>query len=328
VVSFYSAAVRRAACIAVAIAIATTAAGNAHAAPPRHRIVLADPDPELLSAVRSTLAPWKVEVIVDEPPPADDAEARARAEALSARFVVWRRERALVVFDRDLDTAEERESAAGPLDAVDAAGAALTVKTLMRLPPPPPEEEPIVPVAPAGAPGRELRGQAEFATRIARGSTTEIGGRLVAAVLVRPLPQIEWRLGVAVDLGSPASVQRAGFKGTWTDWAVLALTSFTLHHRALEIEPQLGAGLMRSSFEGVDMTVGRHEHATVVMVRAGVTARRRFGRWTVGGALALDRNFGTPTYTRLGSSATIFQVPAFAAAVGVLAAADFGGAGW
>lgn len=318
-------AVRCAACLGIAIAIAVTATGNARAAPAQHRVVLADPDPELLLAVRSTLAPWKLEVIVDEPPPADEDEARARAESLRARFVVWRRDGALVVFDRDRDAAEERESAAGPLDPVDAAGAALTVKTLMRLPPPPPEEAPI---APAAAPGPELRGQAELATRIARGSTTEVGGRLVAAVLVRPLPQLEWRLGLAGDLGSPASIHRAGFKGTWTDWAVLALTSWTFHHRALEIEPQLGAGLMRSSLEGADMSSSRHEHAAVVVLRAGVAARRRFGRWTLGGALGLDRNVGTPTYTRLGSSAKVFQVPAFAASIGVLAAADFGGTGW
>ncbi len=317
----------RAACLGIAIAIAVSAAA-ARAAPAQARVVLADPDPELLRAIRSALAPGKLEVLVDEAPPADELEAELRAGELSARFVVWRRGGALVVFDRDRGSAEERESVAGPLDAVDAAAAALTVKTLMRLPPPPPppEEPPlIVPVAP---PAPALRGQAAIATRIARGSTTEIGGRFVGAVLVRPLPLFEWRLGLAGDLGSNATVQRAGFKGTWTDWAVLGLTSWTFHQDRWEIEPQLGAGVTRSSLDGTDMSGGRHEIATLGLLRAGVVARRRFGRWTVGGAVGADMILGTPTYTRIGSSAEIFKVPAFAAALGVLAAADFGGAGW
>ncbi len=316
----------RAACLGIAIAIAVFPAG-ARAAPAQARVVLADPDPELLRAVRSALAPWKLEVVVDESPPADELEAETRAGERSARFVVWRRRGALVVFDRDRGSTEERESAAGPLDAVDAAAAALTVKTLMRLPPPPPPED-APPDVPGAPPAPELRGQAAFATRIARGSTTEVGGRFVPAVLVRPLPRFEWRLGLAGDLGSTSTVQRAGFKGTWSDWAVLGLTSWTFHQDRWEIEPQLGAGVTRSSLDGSDMSGGRHESATLGLVRAGVAARRRLGRWTLGGAVGADMILGTPTYTRIGSSARIFKVPAFAAAFGVLATADFGGAGW
>jgi hypothetical protein len=316
--------VLRVACLGIALALAASAA-DARAAPAQARVVLADPDPELLRAVRSALAPWKLEVLVDEAPPADELEAEARAGELSARFVVWRRQGALIVFDRDRSSTEERESTAGPLDAVDAAAAALTVKTLMRLPPPPEDGSPDLTSAP---PAPELRGQAAFATRIARGSTTEIGGRLVAAVLVRPLPRFEWRLGLAGDLGSAATIQRAGFRGTWRDWAVLGLTSWTFHQGRWEIEPQLGAGVTRSSLDGTDMTGGRHEIATLGLVRAGVAARKRLGRWTLGGAVATDMIVSTPTYTRIGSSAEIFRVPAFAAAFGVLAAADFGGTGW
>lgn len=317
----------RVACLGIAIAIAAFPAG-ARAAPAQARVVLADPDPELLRAVRSALAPWRLEVVVDEAPPADELEAETRADERSARFVVWRRGGALVVFDLDRGSTEERESAAGPLDAVDAAAAALTVKTLMRLPPPPPPPEETPPDMPGATPPPELRGQAAFATRIARGSTTEVSGRFVAAVLIRPLPPFEWRLGLAADLGSTATIQRAGFKGTWSDWAVLGLTSWTFHRGRWEIEPQLGAGVTRSSLDGTDMSGGRHERATLGLVRAGIAARKRLGRWTLGGTFGADMILGTPTYTRIGSSAQIFRVPAFAAALGVLAAADFGGAGW
>ncbi len=318
---------RRAACLGIAIAIAAWAARGARAAPARDRVVLADPDPELLLAVKSALAPWKLEVLVDRSPPADELEAEARADALRARFVVWRRGSALVVLDRDRGSTEERETAAGALDAVDAAAAALTVKTLMRLPPPPPDEEP-PPIEPGAPPRPELRAQAALATRVALGSSAQVGGRLIAAVLVRPLPQLEWRLGLAGDLGSSSTVQRAGFKGTWSDWAVLAVTSWTFHREVWEIEPQLGAGLARSSLEGIEMSEGRREAATLGLVRAGVSVRRRLGRWTLGGTAGLDLVLGTPTYTRFGSSAEIFEVPAFAAAIGILGGADFGGAGW
>jgi hypothetical protein len=230
------------------------------------------------------------------------------------------------VLDRERGAPEERDTAEGPLDPVGAASAALTVKTLMRLPPPPPEEPAL------GEPGEqrrlELRGQAAIAARLARGSTTEVSGRILPALFVRPLPQLEWRLGLGADVGSAATVQRASFKGTWSDWAVLALTSWTFQLAAWELEPQLGAGVARSSLDGTEMSAGRHEAATLALLRAGVTARRRFGRWTVGGLVNADRILGTPTYTRVGSSAQIFEVPGFALALGALIAADFGGAGW
>lgn len=316
----------RLACLGIAVAVAVALPGGARAAPPEDRVVLADPDPELLRAVQSALAPWRLEVVVEEGPPTDEAAAEARARARTARFVVWRREGALVVFDRDRGAIEERASAAGPLDAVDAAAAALTVKTLMRLPPPPPPPEEPPPIGPPIArPGLAVRAQAALAVRIARGSTTEVGGRLVAAALVRPLPRLAWRIGAAVDLGSPARVQHAGFQGTWTDWAVLALASWTFHRAAWEIEPQLGAGVTRSALDGTQMFSDRRERATLGLLRGGVTMRRRAGRWTFGGTVGADWIPGTPTYTRAGTSARIFEVPGVAAVLGVLAAADFGG---
>ncbi|HWO17545.1 MAG TPA: hypothetical protein VNO30_02175 [Kofleriaceae bacterium] len=340
--------------IAIAVAIAALAPGGVRAAPappqpaahPQERVVLADPDPELLRAVLSALAPWRLEVIVDDVPPADKAAAKERATRMDARFVVWRRGGALVVYDREHDATEERATTKGRLDAVGAAAAALSVKTLMRLPPPPPEGGDGtgtgtddgtgtgtgtgggIAVAPAARPGPSLRAQAALATRLATGSSTELGGRLALAVLVRPLPRLGWRIGLAGDLGSSTSIQRAGFKGTWSDWAVLALTGWTLRLGAWELEPQLGGGVTRSTLEGIEMSGGRHERVTLGFLRAGAAGRRRFGRWTVGAAVGADWILGTPTYTRTGSSAEIFKVPPFTLALGVLGAADFGGSVW
>lgn len=300
----------------------------ARAAPEPDRVVLADPDPELLRAVTSALAPWRLEVLVEETAPADDADAEVRARASEARFIVWRRGGDLIVFDRDRRSTEQRAGTVGPLDAVAAAGAALTVKTLMRLPPPPPDpDQPPPPPPPPAERGVELRTQATFATRIARGSETDFGGRLIAAVLVRPSARFGWRFGAAGEIGTTAEVKRAGFKGTWSDWTALALASWTYTRAPWELEPHLGGGVTRSTLEGTDTSSGRLERATLGVVRGGVAARRRSGRWTIGASLDLDLLLGTPSYTRMGSSAPVFDVPAYAFALGLVAAADFGGAG-
>jgi hypothetical protein len=316
--------------LALVIALAVHALAPPHtavAAPARDRVVLADLDPELLRAVTSALAPWRFDVIVEATPPADDADAEARARASDARFIVWRRDGELIVFDRDRRSTEHRTGTVGPLDAVDAASAALTVKTLMRLPPPPPPETDPPPPPPPTEGGIEVRGQAALAARIARGSETNVGGRLIAAVLVRPWARHGWRFGAAGDIGTPAEVQRAGFKGTWSDWAVLALASWTGARAPWEIEPHAGAGVARSTLEGTQMSDGRVERATLGLVRGGVAIRRRAGRWTFGASVDLDVVFGTPTYTRVGSTAQVFGVPSYAVALGVVAAADFGGPG-
>lgn len=102
------------------------------------RVLLADTDPELQRAVRAALAPWRLEVVIEtEQRPTDATHAQAIGDAQTARFVVWREGTDLVVFDRERGEAEHRGAPSGALDPASAAAAALTVKTLMRLPPPP-----------------------------------------------------------------------------------------------------------------------------------------------------------------------------------------------
>ncbi|HEX7840230.1 MAG TPA: hypothetical protein VF469_22285, partial [Kofleriaceae bacterium] len=96
----------------------------ASAAPsPRRRVVLADPDPELRHAMEQALAPWRLDVVIEGPPPTDDGAARERADADTARFVVWRDGGELVVYDRELGSLERRASRAGVLDPPTAAAA-------------------------------------------------------------------------------------------------------------------------------------------------------------------------------------------------------------
>lgn len=302
--------------IAVVLAIA---AATAVAAPTSARVVLVDPDPELLRALSTALAPWKLEVIVDVVPIGEEPPAQ-RAASHDARFVVWRDHSELVVYDRERDEVERREARAGALDPIGAAAAALTVKTLMRLPPPP--EEGVVEPVPPVARGPELRVQAGLASRITRGSETGLGARFAGAALVRPWASRGWRFGAALEVGTIAAVQRAGFKGSWSDWSVQAVAGWTHPIGAIELEPYVAAGIVRSHFYGDEMSIDRDESATFATVGAGAWVRWRYGMWSVGGVAGVEAMPGTPTYTKTASSTVIYEVPSIAALFGLVIAAD------
>lgn len=120
-----------------ALGILLLACAIVHAEPGKSRIVLADPDPALRAAVERTLSPWRIEVVVERTVPTSRAKADDLARSRDAHFVVWREGGELVVLDRRRKSMDHREARVGSLDAIDAAAAALTVKTLMRLEPPP-----------------------------------------------------------------------------------------------------------------------------------------------------------------------------------------------
>jgi len=303
------------------LVIAGWSATDATSAPAaRQRVVLADPDPELRHAMEQTLAPWHLEVVIEQSPPADATMAQQRADADTARFVVWRDGAALMVYDRELGFTERRGSRSGVLDPPTAAAAALTIKTMMRLPPPPPVEGP----PPAGTidAGLELRIQAGAATRIAYGITTDVTTRLGGAVELRPWATSGWRFGVTGDGGSATSVSRAGFRGAWSEWSVLVLASWTYVRDAWEFEPHAAAGIRRSGLEGVETNLVRRATATVPTLRGGLWVRWRLARWTFGAALDVDASFGTPTYSKTGSQAEIFQVPGAGVELGGMIAVD------
>ena len=301
---------------------ATSAARSAPTA--RQRVVLADPDPELRHAMEQALAPWHLEIVLEGSPPTDAAMAQERADSDTARFVVWREGAELVVYDRELGFTEQRTSQSGVLDPPTAAAAALTIKTMMRLPPPPPpppsETGHPVPVKPAEP--FAVRIQAGVATQIARGSETDITARFGGAAEVRLWSGTGWRFGVAGDGGTAASVDRASFKGTWNEWTVVGLASWTCTLDAWEFEPHAGAGVRGSTLDGTEMSGVRSESVMLPAARGGLWVRWRAFRWTFGAAFDVDGSFGTPTYTKTGSPAEIFQVPGVAINVGAVVAVD------
>ena len=304
------------------------------AAAPEPRVLVADSDPELARAIEKALAPWRL-VVIAEPTVPDEAHAHARADAVDAQFIVWREQDQLVVYDREHGTSERRAMPAGALDPVSAAAAALTVKTMLRLPPL--ERAPAAPGLRGGgvttvAPpdddgGPELRLQVGAGARLAHGSQTDLGGRAMLAVLVRPSPIRGWRIGVAGDLGTPSNVSQGGFKGTWVDRAILAIASWSWTNDRIEIAPALGAGVSLSRLDGELGTIPRTESATLPLFRGGLTVRWLVGRWSLGASLEADAVVGTPTYTKdpgMGMPTTVFEVPGFAGVVGLFVAADFG----
>jgi hypothetical protein len=290
----------------------------------RQRVVLADPDPELRHAMEQALAPWHLEIVIEGPSPTDTAMAQERADADTARFVVWRKGDELVVYDRELGFTEQRSCQAGVLDPPAAAAAALTIKTMMRLPPPPPPSEAVPPASPEGPVGSsfEVRLQAAIATRITHGNDTRITARFGGAAEIRPWAGSGWRFGVAGDSGTATAVSQASFKGTWSEWTAFGLVSWTYLRGAWEFEPHAGAGIRRSRLDGSETTGVHNERATLPSARGGLWVRGRVSRWTFGAALDVDGSFGTPTYSKTGAPAEIFQVPGVGAELGAVVAVD------
>ena len=279
------------------------------------RVVLADPDPELLRAITSSLAPWRLEVVVDREPPRSTGDAQRRAEQRSARFVVWRRDGDLVVYDHARGAAAHREGKLGALDPIDAAAAALTVKTLMRLPPP--EAPGTVTVD-----GRPIvRLQIGLAARFADPGTA---ARFAGLISIRPWSTTGWGFGVAGDLGTATDLQQAGFRGTWSERAVLAVVSWLHERGAWRIEPFVGAGLARSSLSGTAMRETVEDSDLLGAVRGGVLGALHTGRWSLGLSLVIEGVTSTPTYTRPGASAVIFEVPAVGVTSGVFVGTELG----
>ena len=312
---------------ALALVIAGSWSAIATAAPAaRQRVVLADPDPELRHAMEQVLAPWQLEVVIEGPPPTDTAMAQERADADTARFVVWREGTELVVYDRELGFVERRDSQAGVLDPPTAAAAALTIKTMMRLPPPPETAPP--PAAPPPEPGVEFRLQAGLATRLthASGTDTSTGtdaiARFSGVAQIRPWAAWGWRFGIAADAGGATAIDRASFKGTWSDWAVHGLVSWTYAIGRWELEPYAGGGVRRGSLDGTEMQDPRSESALLTSARGGVWVRFRLARFTIGAAFDLDETFGTPTYNKRNSPADVFQVPATGVELGAVIAVE------
>ena len=292
------------------------------------RAIVADGDVQLRAAIADSLRPWLIEVIAAASAPADQAAATQQASDAGARYVIWREGAELVVLDREGDRIERRAAPAGTLDALAAAAAALSVKTMLRLPPLPPgtviDKPKPVPPPPETADGVELRVTALAGSRFEYGLDSNVALRFGGAFGLRPWRDLGWRFGAIGDGGASATVDQAGFHGRWTNWSVLALASWdvALDDR-WELGPWLAFGFEHSTMTGTQMMTPRTEEAFAPALRGGATARYRIDNWFVGGQLAVEGLLTNTTYTKLDSAAQVFEIPRIGAVLSVIVGIDF-----
>ena len=284
--------------------VAVPASAAAHT-----RIVLADRDPELANALKSSLAPWEVELFVDPEPVPDDAAAIDRSDRWHARFVVWREGAHVVVFDRDRAQADRRDAIEGAFDPATAMAAALTVKTMLRLPDDQRRH-------PADESALDLRVAIGGGGRIA---FTDGGGtaRQSDAVMVRV-----WRdlwLGMGVQYGTSIAVARASFAGKWNDVDVDAIAAWSIHlAERFELVPAIGIGLAFSHLSGEEGKDPRDESATDLGLLTTIAVY-----WHVAphlhvlGEVGLHITPSAPSYERADGKQMVFQAPEASIGLGI-----------
>lgn len=268
----------------------------------RPRVVLDDPDPELAHALVTALGPW-ADVVV------------GRRDAEDARFVIWRERDELVVEDRANQRTERRAVPEGAFDPVSGAATALTVKTMLRLESTPPD------VALASEPSLRL---ALAGGAVASSAPT---ARAEVAAAIAPWDGV-LRFGLAAMVTGDASIDSAGFKGTWSTWAVAATASYAFVRERWELEPAVALGVSRGALQGEESSVARSEHATLLRLRGGAIGRYRLGRFAVGLDVGFVASPGASRYLKQTGMAEIFTPPAAALELGLVVSCDlFGSSG-
>lgn len=271
-------------------------------------LVMVSPPAELDSAVRASLAPWRVKIIVIDMASGTPAEL---ALTQGAGFVVWRDRDELVLWNAGGGIGERR-GIPPDLDDASAAALALSIKTWMNLGAPPPPEPPIdgggngdtvepmehtggEPPGPTGAAGRvdvlppprvppplpRLRVDAATGVRSNTGNHGRTDMRLGVAAAARV-----WRVdaGLAVELGPSHAAQGTGGAGD------LSMIAFGVNARypvvltpSLVVAPGIGAVMERTRFQGVDTMSRAFSDAgmSIGLDAAGVLEWRR-GPFVVG----------------------------------------------
>ncbi len=248
--------------VALICACATAFASNRAGA---ETLVLVSPPPALDAAVRTSLAPWRVKIIVVQLASGTPAEL---ALAQGAGFVVWADDDELVLWDAGAGVGERRDIPA-KLDDASAAALALSIKTWMHLgapptssmddPPdgpvdaPPPSEggvSVLVPVVPAPLAPPRLRVEASTG---ARGNIADDGRasfRASIGVVARTGP-IDLALGF--ELGPARATADNVASGDLSTVELSAHARLPVPMTAgLTAYPGAGIVLVRSSFKGAD----------------------------------------------------------------------------
>ncbi len=248
-------------------------------------LVLVSPPDELDEAVRASLAPWRVKIIVIEMASGTPAEL---ALSLGAGYVVWRDDDELVLWDASAGNGERRDVPM-PLDDASAAALALSIKTWMHLGAPPagapaafdavgdtiaePAPQPARRGAPAPAP--RLRVEAATGARTNLGDDGRTDLRLAVGAGARTGP-VDVSLGVELGPSHPSGDGMFSgdlstvSAGVFARWGLTVAPSIT-------VAPRLGLTLQRSAFTGTD-AVDRELSATATspgLDGAGVIEWRR-----------------------------------------------------
>lgn len=302
-----------------ALLVIGLASAIAHAEP--ERVLVVDPDAELVHALEWTLQPWRMVVVAESGTSVDPALVGARAAQANAQFIVWREGEELVVFDRKRDVVERRPARKGAMDPVSAASAALTVKTMMRLPDPARAEEAApAPGASVTRPATPIEDTAEQ-LRVEAGVGVDTEVALRARIGARFAPT-RWPLhaGAALELADH-DVDQASFQGSARDYSFLAIASYSLAFAPFELEPFVGAGAIFDVLDGEEAQVMRRETTIVPAVRVGAALWWWQPSWGLALVVGMDAALGTPTYTKTGmGQAIVYEMPGLTGTIALVAA--------
>ncbi len=244
---------------AIVVAIATPARADAR----DRTLVLVAPPAVLLDAVRTSLAPWQIRIVVIDAAAAPPSQI---ASAHRAGFVAIGSGGELHLYDRQSAATQTRPMSAD-LGEADAAALALTIKTWMRL-------EPLAAPAPAPASAAVEPGRVEMARPIAppprtwqigasaalgvrgnQGGLGELHARVVlaAGVAMRPV-----EVAIGVELGPSIAVMDGDQPAAWREqvWFARASRRFALR-RALSLRPIAGLALVRATIDGQQRASGQ-----------------------------------------------------------------------
>jgi hypothetical protein len=254
------------------------------AAAPRLVLIDGTEAPFLHEALKVSLQPWAFEV-VDWPSEAGAGaaaiDAAQIAQRANARYVVWfdgdRGE--LVVVDAALQHSERRPLAALPADEPEATAVALSVKTLLRLPAPTTGER--------GPRRWQWIPSIRLGPRFGIDGDASVQVRAVVGLEVAPPPLHGLRLGIFGDVGSKTGVNRAGFKGDWSEWNAVASVSKALAMSKWVVVAQVAGGVSRAALSGEEMRVARQERNLTPAAMAALSGSRSLGAVSVGVAAAV-----------------------------------------
>lgn len=273
--------VNRALCVMVVVLGLAAAARTADA----ETVVLVDVPTRVEAAVRASLAPWGVDVVVVAPAPEEYAPGQV-ALAHHASFVVWRQGDELILYDAALATEERRAVAVDPDDA-EAAAVALSIRTWMGLGAT--EGDPSCPggVCPRPPPRRWL---VEVSTG-ARFDPAGLGGADFRYGLAGGHRRGRLEAGLRVDLGMDREGVAFGQQGAWAVASFGAWGRVRLQApRAIEVLPGVGVGFVHTAFTSQKAQQGQRdidESTSAFALDAEVAARRTVGRLSFGARLGL-----------------------------------------